>query len=93
MDYEKLYKELKEQHDTLVTTFDTFKETNTKEKTDLETKLSDLQKESENKIQELQQANINLYLKIPQKQPDPTPTPQETKITCDDIIKDLGGKN
>ena len=92
MDYEKLYKELKEQHDTIVTTFETFKETTSKEKNELETKLSDLQTESETKIQELQQANINLYLKIPQKQPETTPTPQENKITCDDIIKDLGGK-
>lgn len=92
MDYEKLYKELKEQHDTLVTTFDTFKETTTKEKTELETKLSDLTKESETKIQELQQANINLYLKIPQKQPETTPPPQEKTTSCDDIIKTLGGE-
>ena len=92
MDYEKLYNDLKEQHDTIVTTFETFKETSQKEKEDLETKYNKLNEESETKIQELQQANINLYLKIPQKQPDPSPTPQENKITCDDIIKDLGGK-
>lgn len=92
MDYEKMYKELKEQHDTIVTTFETFKETTSKEKEELETKYNKLSEESETKIQELQQANINLYLKIPQKQPETTPPPQETKVTCDDIIKDLGGK-
>ena len=91
MDYEKMYNELKEQHDTIVTTFENFKQTSEKEKIELETKLSDLQNETETKIQELQQANINLYLKIPQKQPETTPPPQENKITCDDIIKDLGG--
>lgn len=92
MDYEKMYKELKEQHDTIVTTFETFKETTSKEKEELETKYNKLSEESETKIQELQQANINLYLKIPQKQPETTPPPQDIKITCDDIIKDLGGK-
>lgn len=92
MDYEKLYKELKEQHDTIVTTFENFKQNSEKEKTDLETKLSDLQTESETKIQELQQANINLYLKIPQKQPETTPPPQEKTTSCDDIIKTLGGE-
>ena len=60
MDYEKMYNELKEQHDTIVTTFENFKQTSEKEKIELETKLSDLQNETETKIQELQQANINL---------------------------------
>lgn len=92
MDYEKMYKELKEQHDTMVTTFKSFKETSQKEKEELETKYQTLETESKNKIDELQQANINLYLKIPQKPTETTPPPQENKITCDDIIKDLGGK-
>lgn len=91
MDYEKLYNELKEQYETLTTTFETFQETSKKEKEELETKYTKLETDSSTKINELQQANVNLFLQIP-KEPQPTPTPQEEKITtCDDIIKNLGG--
>ena len=93
MDYEKLYNELKEQHETLTTTFETFQETSKKEKEELENKYTKLETESLTKINELQQANVNLFLQIPKEpQPNQTPTPQEEKTTtCDDIIKNLGG--
>lgn len=91
MDYEKLYNELKEKHDTIVTTFENFKQTSEKEKEELETKYTKLETESSTKINELQQANVNLFLQIP-KEPQPNQTPQEEKTTtCDDIIKNLGG--
>lgn len=92
MNYEEEYLKLKKEYDTLNTTFTNFKETLESEKTDLENKYNTLKTESETKITELQQANIDLYLKIPQKQPETTPTAQETKTSCDDIIKTLGGE-
>ena len=93
MDYEKLYNELKIQHENLQTTFDTYKENTDKEKEDLSTKLTDLQTKSNEEIDKLKQANIDLFLRIPKEpptQPNTTPT-QEKTITCDDVIKELGG--
>lgn len=92
MDYEKLYNELKIDHQNLQTTFDTYKENTDKEKTDLETKLTDLQTKSNEEIDKLKQANIDLFLRIPKEPPSTTPPTQEEKITtCDDVIKELGG--
>lgn len=93
MDYEKLYNELKIQHENLQTTFDTYKENSDKEKEDLSTKLTDLQTKSNEEIDKLKQANIDLFLRIPKEpptQPNTTET-QEKTITCDDVIKELGG--
>ena len=92
MDYEKLYNELKIQHENLQTTFDTYKENTDKEKTDLETKLTELQTTSTREIDKLKQANIDLFLRIPKEPPQQKPTePQEKTTTCDDVIKELGG--
>lgn len=91
MDYEKLYNELKIEHQNLQTTFDTYKENTDKEKTDLETKLTDLQTKSNEEIDKLKQANIDLFLRIPKEPPQTTSTTQEKTTTCDDVIKELGG--
>lgn len=94
MDYEKLYNELKEQHDTLVTTFNTFKETSTKEKETLQKEYDTFKETTGQEITDLKNANVSLYLQV-SKEPtneQTTPPPQETKVTCDDIIKNLGGK-
>lgn len=93
MDYEKMYNDLKQEHDTLTTTFNNYKETTEKEKTNLQNDLTKLKEESEKEITDLKQANISLYLKIPQE-PRDDQKPKETqdkKTTCDDIIKMLGG--
>lgn len=95
MDYEKLYNELKEKHDTLVTTFETFQETSKKEKEDLQKEYDTFKETSGKEITDLKNANVSLYLQIP-KEPtkeQTAQTPQETKVTCDDIIKKLGGTN
>lgn len=92
MDYEKLYNELKKEHQNLQTTFDTYKENTDKEKTDLETKLTELQTTSTQEIDKLKQANIDLFLRIPKEPPKTNTTTQEEKTTtCDDVIKELGG--
>lgn len=92
MDYEKLYNELKIENQNLKTTFDTYKENTDKEKTDLETKLTELQTTSTQEIDKLKQANIDLFLRIPKEPPTTTPPTQEEKTTtCDDVIKELGG--
>lgn len=92
MDYEKLYNELKVKHENLETTFNNYKETTDSEKSDLETKLSDLQTKSNEEIDKLKQANIDLFLQIPKEQPpNQEHTPQEKTTTCDDILKHLGG--
>lgn len=92
MDYEKLYKELKIEHQNLQTTFDTYKENTDKEKEELSTKLTDLQTTSTQEIDKLKQANIDLFLRIPKEPPTTTPPTQEEKTTtCDDVIKELGG--
>lgn len=93
MDYEKLYKELKEQHDTMVTTFETFKETSQKEKEDLQKEYDTFKETSDKEITDLKNANVSLYLQVskePSKEQTPPP-PQEKNISCDDIIKKLGG--
>ena len=92
MNYEEEYKKLKEQHDTLVTTFETFQETSKKEKEELETKYTTLETESTTKINELQQANVNLFLQIPKEPQQIQTPPPEEKTSCDDIIKNLGGE-
>lgn len=94
MDYEKLYNELKEKHDTLVTTFETFKETSEQEKQTLKEEYEGYKDKTEKEITDLKNANVSLYLQV-SKEPNPgqTPPPQETKVTCDDIIKKLGGTN
>lgn len=94
MDYEKLYNELKEKHDTLVTTFNTFKETTEKEKQTLKDEYEGYKGKTEKEITDLKNANVSLYLQV-SKEPtkeQTTPPPQETKVSCDDIIKNLGGK-
>lgn len=93
MDYEKLYNELKIEHQNLQTTFDTYKENTDKEKTELETKLTDLQTKSTEEIDKLKQANIDLFLRIPKEPPqtNTTTTQEEKTTTCDDVIKELGG--
>lgn len=93
MDYEKLYNELKVQHENLQTTFDTYKENTDKEKEELSTKLTELQTTSTQEIDKLKQANIDLFLRIPKEPPTQTtpPTQEEKTTTCDDVIKELGG--
>ena len=93
MDYEKLYKELKEKHDTLVTTFNTFKETSEKEKETLQKEYDTFKETTGQEITDLKNANVSLYLQV-SKEPtqETTPPPQETKVSCVDIIKNLGGK-
>lgn len=93
MDYEKLYKELKEKHDTMVTTFETFKETSKKEKEDLQKEYDTFKETSDKEITDLKNANVSLYLQVskePSKEQTQAP-PQENNISCDDIIKKLGG--
>lgn len=92
MDYEKLYNELKIEHQNLQTTFDTYKENTDKEKEELSTKLTELQTTSTQEIDKLKQANIDLFLRIPKEPPtQTTPPTQEKTTTCDDVIKELGG--
>lgn len=95
MDYEKMYNELKEKHDTLVTTFNTFKETSEQEKKTLQEEYDKHKETTSKEITDLKNANVSLYLQIP-KEPTKEQTeqpPQENNISCDDIIKKLGGTN
>lgn len=91
MDYEKMYKELKEQHDTMVTTFDSFKTESQREKEEFEKKLGEKDSvlgEKDDKINELQQTNMSLYLRIPQGQEQAKP--KESK-SMDQILKEIEG--
>lgn len=94
MDYEKLYNELLEKFNTLDTTFKTYQETSEKEKNTLKEEYETYKETSSKEITDLKNANVSLYLQV-SKEPQPnqtTPPPQETKVSCDDIIKNLGGK-
>lgn len=95
MDYEKLYNELKVKHETLETTFENFKDTSTKDLEKLKKEYDEYKTTSSEEIDKFKKANIELYLQIPKKEQEEIkePTPQETKVTCDDIINDLMGGN
>lgn len=95
MDYEKMYNEMKEKYETLNTTFNTFKETSEQEKKTLQEEYNTHKETTEKEITDLKNANVSLYLQVAKKptEEQTTPPPQETKVTCDDIIKKLGGTN
>lgn len=91
MDFEKMYNDLKKEHETLSTTFDSYKTTSQEEKEELEKKLvekDEIITSKEDKIKEVQQTNIDLYLKIPQTQEQNKPSVEEK--TTEQILKEIG---
>lgn len=91
MDFEKMYNDLKKEHETLSTTFESFKSTSQEEKEELEKKLVEkdgIITTKDDKIKEVQQTNMELYLRIPQSQEQNKPPVEEKSM--EQILKEIG---